>query len=340
MTFKMSLTKYVFTFLICTTVYIQHIYSQEVGTKIDFFGYADNREYKAPYTIDKTFFGAIISPQLYLKLDRQHKFVGGLLYNQDFGINSENKNKVNPIAYYNYTSEWIDFGIGFIPRHEKLKNIPLLVLSDTLQYDRPNLEGMFFNYRNTNISQSIFIDWLSKQGTDNREKFIAGISGNYKFGIAYFANDGTLYHNALTNTNNPDEHIQDNAVLVLRLGLDFSENILLDSLTIDAGTVLGFDRVRTEYSNSSKAFISNIHLGYKKFFIHNTLYLGEAINLPYGDSFYHRDQYNRLDLGWVPFQGKNIDGKFTASFHFHEGGMENQQAFTLRYRFDQSLWKK
>lgn len=337
----MSLSKYhIAALLIASLAFVQNLIAQEMGTKIDFFGYADNREYKAPYTKDKTFFGAILSPQLYLKLNQNHQVIGGLHYNQDFGINSENKNKINPIAYYNFKSDRIDFGIGFIPRHDKLKNIPLVVLSDTLNYDRPNLEGMFFNYSNNNISQSIYIDWLSKQGVQNRERFIAGISGNYKFGKAYFANDGILYHNALTNTNHPDEHIQDNAVLILRLGLDFSENTFLDSLTIDAGTVLGFDRVRTEYSNKSKAFISNIHLGYKKFFVHNTLYLGDAINLPYGDSFYHRNKYNRLDLGWVPFKSKNIDGKFTASFHFREGGMDNQQAFTLRYRFDQSLWKK
>lgn len=316
------------------------VFAQEVGTKIDFFGYADNREYKAPHTIDKTFFGTTLSPQLYLKLDQTHQVVGGIHYNQDFGINSENKKKVNPIAYYNYNTERIDFGIGFIPRHEKLKNIPLLVLSDTLHYDRPNIEGMYFNYKSKTFHQAVFIDWLSKQGTANRERFIVGISGHFKFGKAYLANDGTLFHNALTSVEDPDVHIQDNAVLVLRLGLDFSENTFLDSLTVDAGAVLGFDRVRTDYSNQSKAFINNIHLGYRNFFVHNTLYLGDAINLPYGDSFYHRDKYNRLDLGWIPFKGKHIDGKFTASFHFRQGGVDNQQAFTLRYRFDQSLWKK
>jgi len=337
----MNLSKFL-TSTLCTLccISIHHTKGQEVGTKIDFFGYADNREYKAPYTIDKTFFGVIFLPQLYIKLDRNHQLVGGLHYNQDFGINSENKNKVNPIAYYNYNSERIDFGIGFIPRHEKLKNVPLVVLADTLLYDRPNLEGIFFNYHTSKISQSIYIDWLSKQGSENRERFIAGISGHYKFGKGYFANDGTLYHNALTNVEDPATHIQDNAALVLRLGLDFSASTALDSLTIDAGTVLGYDRVRTEYNTNSKAFINNIHLGYKKVFLHNTLYLGDVINLPNGDSFYHRNKYNRLDLGWIPFKSKNIDGKFTASFHFHKDGMDNQQAFTLRYRFDQSIWKK
>lgn len=337
----MNLSKYfAFTlfFIFCTQ--IPKSYSQEVGTKIDFFGYADNREYKAPYTIDKTFFGAILSPQLYLKLNQNHKLVGGVHYNQDFGISSENKLRFNPIAYYNFDSENVDFGLGFIPRHDIMKNIPLLVLSDTLMYDRPNIEGMYFNYKNSQTRQLIFIDWLSKQGRQTRERFIAGISGLYKFGKVYFANDGTLYHNALTNTDNPNEHIQDNAVLNLRLGLDFSEQTVLDSLTIDAGIVLGYDRVRSQKSNKTKAFINNIHLAYRQFFIRNTLYLGNAIHLPYGDSFFHRDKYNRLDLGWIPFRGKNIDGKFTASFHFHGSGMDNQQAFTLRYRFDQQLWKK
>lgn len=325
--------------LICTIV-VQQSYAQEVGAKVDFFGYADNREYTAPYTIDKTYFGTIISPQLYFKLNDNHALIGGLHYRQDFGITAENKSKVAPIAYYKYTSSYIDFGIGFMPRHEKLVNIPLLVLSDTLMIERPNLEGMFFKFNNQHITQSIFIDWLSKQGTENRERFIAGISGLYRFGKAYFANDGTLYHNALTLLSDPDNHIQDNAVLVLRLGLDLSESTSLDSLTIDAGTVLGFDRVRTEYEKKSNAFISNIHAQYKNFFLHNTLYMGNAIFLPNGDSFYRRDKYNRIDIGWIPFRNKNIDAKFTASFHLRQGGIDNQQAFTIRYSFDRIIRTK
>lgn len=337
----MNLSKFlIYNLILFGIIHANTTFGQEVGTKVDFLGYADNREYTAPYTIDKTYFGTTLSPQLYISLNNTHHLVGGVHFNQDFGINSENKRKLNPIAYYNYNTDRINFGIGFMPRHELLRDIPLVVLSDTLMYDRPNIEGMYFKYRTSSIHQAIFIDWLDKQGADNRERFIIGISGKYNFGKAYFANDGTLYHNALTSVENPDLHIQDNAVMVLRLGLDLSDNTGLDSLTIDVGAVWGFDRVRTTYENKTQSFISNIHLGYKQFFLHNTIYVGEAINLPYGDSFYHRDKYNRLDLGWIPFKGKNIDGKFTASFHFRKNGMDNQQAFTLRYRFAQSLWKK
>lgn len=334
--FNPILTFFVSAFILCT----HNVSAQEAGLKLDFFGYADNRELGATYTTPKTIFGTIVSPQAYLKLDDHHQVVGGIHYNQDFGKHAQNKSRVNPIAYYNYSSPSIDFALGFIPRHERLQDVPRLVLADTLLYDRPNIEGMYFQYRKENMRQSVYIDWTSKQSQQHREQFVAGISGHYQWGVFYFANDGTLYHNALTSVDNPDEHIQDNAVFTAKVGLDFSEKTILDSLTIDAGAVYGFDRVRTEYEDSGVGLISNVHIGYKKFHLQNTLYLGKALNIPNGDPFYHRDKYNRLDLGWSPFKTDKIEGKFIASFHFREGGMDNQQAFTIRYNFGQSLWKK
>jgi len=306
--------------------------------EIDFFGYADNREYKSIYTEDKTFFGAILSPKLYFALDSNHRIYGGLHYNQDFGRHSQNKERSSPIAYYNFQNENIDFAIGLMPRHERLAYIPRLVLSDTLMYDRPNMEGMYFAYHNQQFSQAIYIDWLSKQSDQHRERFVVGLSGKYTFGDFYIADDALLYHNALSSNDDIDEHIQDNAVVLLRIGTDLSRRTFLDSLTIDAGMAVGFDRVRSEYDfRTAKGFLSNIHLGYRQFFLSNTLYLGEALNLPNGDSFYHRDTYNRLDLGWMPFRKGNLEGRFTASFHFAPDQVSNQQAFTLRYRFGKGL---
>ncbi|MEI5984113.1 MULTISPECIES: hypothetical protein [Sphingobacterium] len=313
---------------------IHTVSAQNIGLKVDFLGYADNREYKAPYTQAKTFFGATISPKLYFQLEENHRLYGGVHFNQEFGINKENKSRINPIAYYNYKTEHIDFALGFIPRYERTKDIHRMVLADTFQYDRPNLEGMYFQYKKNGFQQAVFIDWTSKQGYSHREQFIAGISGKYQTGIFYVQNEGILYHNALTSNDSIDEHIQDNAVVMLRLGLDLSDKTLLDSLTLDAGATYGFDRVRSVYDmQKSPGFIANLYLGYKRFFLANSLYLGKAVNLPQGDPFYHRDTYNRLDLGWIPFQTDRIEGKFSASFHISDGFFDNQQQFTLRYRF-------
>lgn len=306
--------------------------------EIDFFGYADNREYKSIYTEDKTFFGAILSPKLYFALDSNHRIYGGLHYNQDFGVHSENKERVSPIAYYNFKNRNFDFALGHMPRHERLADVPRMVLADTFMYDRPNIEGMYLAFQNQHIKQAVYIDWLSKQSHHQRERFVVGLSGKYRLGSFYIANDALLYHNALTSNEAIEENIQDNGIALLRMGADLSRNTFLDSLTIDAGMAIGFDRVRNEYDlRVAKGFISNVHLGYKQFFLSNTLYLGEAQNLPNGDSFYHRDTYNRLDLGWAPFRKGNVEGRFTASFHFAPDQVSNQQAFTLRYRFGRPL---
>lgn len=336
--FLLRITRTIIAFILLGSSSLK---AQEVGFKLDFFGYADNREFGAIYTQPKTIFGTIISPQLYFKLDGGHAVYGGVHYNQDFGKHPENKQRLNPIAYYNYTSTTIDFAVGFIPRYERLKDMPRVVLADTFMYDRPNIEGMYFQYSKGGFKQRVFIDWLSKQGYSHREQFVAGISGIYRAGLFYIDHAGLLYHNALTSNDAIDEHIQDNAVITAKFGLDLSYKTLFDSLTVDAGAVIGFDRVRTEYEmRTAKGFISTQHMGYKKFAVTNTIYIGEAQNLPNGDSFYHRDKYDRLDLIWTPFKTQAIEGKLVASFHFSKGQIDNQQAFTLRYNFGQPLWQK
>ncbi|NQD72619.1 hypothetical protein HP439_17985 [Sphingobacterium shayense] len=315
--------------------------AQRIGLEIDLFGYADNREFKSMYTEDKTYFGTILSPQLYFALDSNHRIIGGIQYKQDFGKHTQNRSKISPIVYYNYKDKNFDFALGHMPRYERLKDIPLIVLADTFLYDRPNMEGMYFSYGNKKLKQALFIDWLSKQSHDHRERFLVGLSGKYTFGRFYIADDALLYHNALTSNDSIEEHIQDNGIVLLRAGVDLSHLTFLDSLTIDAGFALGFDRIRTEYElRSAKGFISNIHLRYKRFFMKNTFYLGDAQNLPMGDSFYHRNRYDRVDVGWIPFKKGALEGKFTASFHFDSDQISNQQSFTIRYNFGTALWKK
>ncbi|MFZ4860673.1 hypothetical protein ACL9RF_00640 [Sphingobacterium sp. Mn56C] len=317
------------------------LYAQEIGLNIDFFGYADNREFRAPYTKDKTIFGTLLSPSFYFNIDKKNSIYGGMHYNQDFGKHPENKDRLNPIAYYNYKSEHIDFALGFMPRYPRLKDVPRVVLADTFMYDRPNIEGMYFEYKKKNIRQSVFIDWISKQSEHYREQFIVGINGHYQWGMLFLTNSGILFHNALTSIEDKSAHIQDNAVVTANIGLDFSKRTLLDSLTVDVGGVLGFDRVRSVYEMRKNAgFISNIYAGFKTFFLKNTVYLGQVQTLPNADSFYHRAKYNRLDLGWTPFKMQHLEGKLIATFHFSKGFIDNQQSFTLRYNFGKSFDKR
>lgn len=313
-------------------------YAQDLGFQIDFLGYADNREFKIPYTEPKTIFGTRISPELYFKLGDNHTVHGGIHVAQEFGEREHKNPMLRPIIYYNYKNENFDFSIGHIPRYDLMKNTPRAILNDTLIYFRPNIEGMMLAYRNDHFQQRLFIDWTSKQSDKYREEFLVGMNGKVTVGDFYFSDDLILWHNALSANSNIDEHIQDNGVGIFKLGSDLSNRTPLDSLTIDAGILVGIDRIRSKYEFIfQKGFISTIYMAYKRFSLENTFYKGESQNTPYADSHYRYSTYDRLDVGWSPIQSANIQGTLKLALHFTPGRIDNQQMFTLRYLLNRAI---
>src|SRR5690606_18845294 len=98
------------------------------------------------------------------------------------------------------------------------------------------------------------------------------------------------------------------------------------------GGVMAYDRLRGVYDfRLPKGFMSDVYAEYRKIFLANTVYAGEGMDVVYGDRFFTASFYDRLDLGWKPLQYHGLEGKFTLSFHFTPGAVDNQQQFTLQY---------
>src|SRR5690606_34317709 len=189
----------------------------------------------------------------------------------------------------------------------------------------------------------IWIDWTSRQTETEREQFMVGISGRVNLGIAYFAHHITLWHDAgrKNNTDVNEMPVRDNGATALKLGLDLSPFVFLDSLDINGGGVIAYDRLRGIYNwRLPTGFMSDIYAEYRKIFLANTLYAGEGLNIAYGDRFYRADFYNRLEVGWKPLQYKGLESKFTLSFHFTQGAIDNQQQFTLQYNLGRLYTKR
>jgi len=124
----------------------------------------------------------------------------------------------------------------------------------------------------------------------------------------------------------------------LQLGIDLNQSMGLDSLTVAAGVLASLDRIRGVYgARTPKGFIAEVKAAYKAWFVHDTFYKGQAHHIIFGDRFYTKDTYNRLDLGWKPFNKGHVEGSFVFSLHFTPGQISNQQMIQLRYRFGQSL---
>jgi len=297
-------------------------------------GFMDNREYKDYVSRSNTYSGTRLALDLGLNLDSNNHFIVGVNGIHEFGAKPYFL-KVDPVAYYSYTNKnWL-FNIGAFSREGLISDYPRALLNDTLRYYRPNIEGMLVKYQNDHFSETLWIDWVSRQTTTDREQFLFGFSGKYRpvlSGPFYVSHYFMLMHNAYTSVERPGDHIQDNGGLQVRLGLDFSHKTVLDSLTIEAGAMASIERIRNVTNlNTPKGFIASAYLGYRRFALYDEFYKGQGSHIVYGDQFYENKTYNRLDLIFTPLIFKNIKGSFILSLHNDPRNMSSQQAFRLTY---------
>jgi len=322
--------KLLFTLLVLSTAFHQ-LHAQEIEGALNIHTFADNREYARSNRFSETIFGLRFAPQIGLLVDSTHRIRVGLNALHEFG-SPEFTNKIDPIVYYQYMKQNWNFYMGVFPRQDLISDFPRAILNDTLNYFRPNVEGMLAKFENKHWKQILFIDWTSRQTATARENFIFGLSGRYQPGAFFVSYYGMMLHNAGPGIPIPDDHIEDNGAAAVKIGVDLSGKTFLDSLTINTGGMMSFERVRTIGGWATpKGVLLEAHAGYHRFGITNSFYKGEGHNITMGDKFYRSKTYNRTDLSWSPILFKNVEGKLALSFHFVDGVVDSQQAFGLRY---------
>lgn len=305
--------------------------AQNVEGSLGLHTFADNREYGKSRRYPQTIFGIRFSPELGLLLDSTHRLRVGFNALHEFGSPSFT-NRIDPVVYYQYLKNDWNFYMGAFPRYKLLTDYPRAILTDTLNYYRPNVEGMLLKYENEHFRQILWIDWTSRQTATARENFLFGLSGKYKTGLFFISHYAMMLHNAGPAVSIEGDHIEDNGALAIKVGIDLSEKTFLDSLTFSVGGLMSFERVRTVGGwQTPKGMLVDFHAEYKRFGIINSYYNGEGHNIRFGDRFYTSKVYNRTDLTWRPILFKNIEGILDLSFHFVDGVVDSQQAFGLRY---------
>lgn len=316
-------------------VAINSAFAQNVDINVNHFGFLDNREYKSMADRSFTVFGNQASLDLGVQLDEVNNFRLGAIATQEFAAKPAIV-KVVPIIYYNYHQKnWL-LNLGTFSRQGLVDKFPRAILNDTLNYYRPLMMGMLAQYRGKHGHQSVWIDWVSRKVGLDREQFLFGCSGTFKpaaDGPLYISNYFVMLHDASAEISSPSDHVNDNGAVQLNIGLDLSRKTFLDSLTIDVGGMMSLERARGISGwNLPKGVVANLFLGWKRFSLADNFYCGEGSNIRYGDSFYNRRIYNRVDLSWTAIRYGAVQGRFVFSFHQMPDDLaSNQQAFFLTY---------
>ena len=186
-----------------------------------FEGIGDNREYFSEKAKPQTILGARGAFEIGTSIDG-HKLRAGISELYEFGSHID-FHKPKLILYYQNKKEKTNFLFGSFPRRG-LIDFPLAMLTDTLLYYRPNIEGMFGEVKWDWGKQNGFVDWVSRQTDTKRENFMAGFSGEVFHKNLFIQNYLLLYHDAGPAIDILDDHIKDYLGFTFMGGLRFKRN--------------------------------------------------------------------------------------------------------------------
>lgn len=313
-------------FLFCF-IFQAHSFGQEAIWKAGFYGFFDNREYFNPYAAPQSILGSRIFAEGGFKIYQYNEFGAGVDYLFEFG-SEPNAANIKPILYYHHLNGSKELYMGAFPRRDLIET-PNVLLNDTFNYYRPNIEGIYLKFSAPWGYQTAFLDWTSRQTLEAHETFIVSTTSRVNKGAFFSTLNFLMYHFAGTAAEGPSK-IRDNGGLTLNIGADLSKHTFLDSLSVSTGLVGSYDRQRGEYDlRYAIGSKTDIYLQYNNFGVRSMMYLGQGQDLMVGDKMYLSPIYNRTDLIYNVFSRGKVKGAIEFSLHFLPSKTDFSQKFTI-----------
>lgn len=306
--------------------------AQQFEYQVMFEGIGDNREYASEKAMSQTILGSRGAFEVGIKTDNNRIRVG-LNHLLEFGSDID-FHKPRLTMYYEYTDSRKSFLFGAFPRRARI-DFPLAMMTDTLLYYRPNLEGMFGEVRWAWGHQNGFVDWVGRQTEMVRENFTAGFSGEIFHKNLFFQNYLLMFHDAGAKIRFPGVFVKDYLGFSLQVGVRTSKSASVNGF-VKAGVLESSFRERDEFNEFIQAFslFAEAQGRYKNYGIKSVLHSGDGHSFKNGDLFYRLKNYWRTDVIWYFINKKNVKGHFNLSFHLIDGvKLDQQQQLSVIYLF-------
>lgn len=331
-------------------------YAQKFIYDLDFLFFFDNREYHTPYNSSQTLLGTRISPEIGLIITPQenqtHKLVGGVQYLQP--LNKFKNAKIYPTIYYEYQTKPFKLLFGAIPYTKLTQELPEIYCSDSLSYFYPNIQGALLQYIGKKGFIELYCDWYGLQSIETREAFQLMAHGEFR--TQYFYTKGYLTLSHLANKAAPTPRLGVSEKLIVNpiVGINFSSLIPIDSLNIQIGYILSYNRERETHTEIlHHGFHADFHIQWRFLSFKNSFFYGQNM-MPFynflgtefyrGNPFYQSNIYNRTDIEIHLFRKEFVNCKLSWNIHYTKGyKLGHQQQIILLFdleKIDLSTQKK
>jgi len=311
-------------------------FSQEMNWRLDLFSFFDNTEFgRSTVKIPQTMAGVQVAPEFGVVWDTLNKVNIGVNLLHEFG--SPNAiDKFYPTAYYESYRGPIRFIMGAFPRSRAIENYPRLFFQDSISYYRPNINGIFTEYRKGDNYINVWLDWTGRQSKTMNEEFFIGFSGKFKTDIFYLQHFGAMFHYAGKMDPVVEEPLHDNLLFLTSAGIDLSGRTCFSKLETNVGWVIRLERSRADNSGwiASNGFLMETRVEYKWFGMFNTFFKGNDMmhyyselgnKLYWGDPTYRSKTSDRSDFYIRFLQSRSVDLELTYSLTFMESRIYHEQ---------------
>lgn len=306
--------------------------AQTFDYKAGYLGFFDNREYDNIYAYDQSMFGSRIRAEAGALIDDHTRFAAGIDYLYEFGSKGE---LITPdiILYFNGSHNKLSYAMGAMPRYGRI-NMPLALLTDTLNYYRPNMEGIFLEYSNSSFRHNLWVDWTGRRSQITRESFTVGLSGYINKGLFVYRHHLVINHLAHTEPKTEGISLRDNMGYSAVTGVNLSSVTGLDSLTFTVGVIGSTDRIRGEYDfRSGLGVIAEANATNRGFGLHGVLYKGDKQCITSGDKNYTAGFITRADA-YYQVTRKSFDSRVQFSYQVLPDATEMAFLFVVRINID------
>lgn len=308
------------------------VFTQTFEYDVLFEGIGDNREYFSEIATPQTILGTRGAFETGLVID-EHSLKIGASKLYEFG-SALNDQPTKLVLYYQFKNNNKEFVMGSFERRERL-NFPLAMLSDTLLYYRPLIEGLFTSLNWDWGTQDIFVDWTKRQTDSIRENFTVGFAGKLGKNRLFIDHYFILYHDAKPRIQTPDAHIKDYMGFAIMAGLNSKDGANISGYT-KLGILSSYYRERNVTNGFiiGNSFYAELYRKRKNLAIKATLSTGASHIFAQGDRFYNAKDYLRTDLIWYFINHENVKGIFNYSFHLlNWNDIDQQQQLSIIYKF-------
>ena len=299
----------------------------------------------------QTMTGVHFAPQLGFSYEEKHLVFAGIDALHEFGSDCF-INDIHPLAYYQLNAQPFVFYMGAFPRKTVLDNYPRMFFQDSIQFYRPAVNGLFWEYRSPKDDyMKVWLDWTGRQTENHRETFLMGWSGRLNLGIFYGQHFGYMFHFASRMDPPTPDPLHDNGLTLTSIGIDLSEKANFEKLELNAGWSVGLERDRESGNGwqTPQGFLSELKIEYRGIGWLNTFYSGQQQQVFYnryqnqlywGDQAYRASKYDRADFYICFIKNHVVHVKFIYSLHFLEQKVFHEQSLFAAFDLDNFSKKK